>query len=52
MLNEFVQFTGFRGLRDLLAAMAQTANDHPDLLPPAFARLRERLRAVLPAMSE
>jgi predicted ATPase len=49
MLSEFVEFTGFRSLRDFLSAMTQTVHDHPELLPPAFGRLRDRLRDVLPA---
>ena len=48
ILSEFLQFTGFRTVRDFLAAVTQTAHDHPDLLPPDFARLRERLQLILP----
>jgi hypothetical protein len=48
LLSEFVEFTGFRNIRDLLSALGQTVHDHPDLLPPAFVRLRERMKAILP----
>jgi len=48
-LSEFVAFTGFRSLRDLLPALTQTTHDNAELLPPAFVRLRERMRAILPA---
>ncbi len=52
MLSEFLQFTGFRTVRDLLAAITQSAHDHPELMPSDFARLRQRLHRVLPgAMS-
>jgi hypothetical protein len=48
LLAEFVEFTGFRSLRDLLAALTATVQEHPELLPPNFVHLRERLRALLP----
>lgn len=47
LIAEFVDFTGFRSLHDLLAAITQTAHDHPELLPPGFVELREHLRKVV-----
>lgn len=48
LFGEFLEFTGFRSVRDFLAALTQTAHDHPDLLPPGFVALRERLEQLLP----
>ena len=48
LLGEFVAFTGFRSLRDLLAALTQTAHDHAEVLPPGFVSLRDRLLEILP----
>ena len=52
LLAEFVEFTGFRSARDFLAALTQASHDHPDLLPAGFVQLREKLRAILPAIAE
>jgi hypothetical protein len=48
LLSELVEFTPFGSVRDLLAALTQTAYEHAELLPPGFAELRDRLRQILP----
>ena len=49
LLAEYVGMTPFRSVHDLIAALVQTAHDNPDLLPPGFGALRERLQALFPS---
>ena len=49
LFSEFVALTPFSSSSDLRAALAQTAHDHPELLPPGLQRLRDRIHKLLPA---
>jgi hypothetical protein len=49
LLNEYVEKTPFSSVHDLIAALIQTAHDDPELLPPGFVAVRERMHALFPA---